>query len=210
MGLFKKIKDPLRGSAQVVSCNMPTGRAVLEQGHLELVVSADGVPATPVRHSGLFRTSQWPMPGQTLPITLDRADPQRIKIHWDEVPSGKHRAEQHAQQLAARMNAQPAASAQGAGNLSGTPAGLSEDQAARVSQALAGLGVGGLGSAQVVDLRGQAGTPGANAERDPIDQLEKLAELRKSGALTDAEFEQQKKADSRAAVGGPASRTVRS
>jgi hypothetical protein len=50
--------------------------------------------------------------------------------------------------------------------------------------------LGGLGSAQVVDLRGQ---PGASGERDPIDQLEKLAELRKSGALTDAEFEQQKK-----------------
>lgn len=119
MGLFKKIKDPLRGSAHVVSWTMPDGQAVLNRGILELLVSADGVPATPVRHSGFFRTSHWPQPGQTLPITLDRANPQRLEIHWDEVPSNKQREQQHAQQLAAQMNAQPAASGQGAGNASG-------------------------------------------------------------------------------------------
>ena len=64
---------------------------------------------------------------------------------------------------------------------------LSPDQAARVQQALSALGISGTSGVQVV--RPQA--PAA-AQQDPISQLEKLAELHKSGALTDAEFEQQK------------------
>ena len=73
----------------------------------------------------------------------------------------------------------------GATPLSG--AELSPDQAARVQEALGALGIGGTASVQVVSTQGAAaGHP------DPISQLEKLADLRKSGALTDAEFEQQK------------------
>ena len=192
MGLLKKkMQDPVRGSAQVVSASMPARGAVYASGSMELVVSAEGIPVTPVSHSGLYKSSRWPMPGQTLPITLDRANPQQIKIHWNEVPSSEQQAEQQAQQLAALMNAQQGAAGQATPNVSGAPAALSEDQAARLQQVLGSLGAGGLGSAQVVDLRGQAGAP-AGGERDPVAQLEKLAELRDKGALTEAEFEQQK------------------
>ena len=191
MGLLKKkMQDPVRGSAQVVSASECWPGASSGQGSMELVVSAEGIPATPVRHSGWYKASRWPMPGQTLPITLDRANPQRIKIHWDEVSSAQQQGEQQAQQLAALMNAQQAAPGQAAANVSETPAGLSEEQAARVNQVLGTLGVGGLGSAQVIDLRGQAGADAAAP--DPVDQLQKLDQLRQSGALTDAEFEQQK------------------
>lgn len=67
---------------------------------------------------------------------------------------------------------------------------LSPDQTARMQQALGALGISGTSGVQVVP------TPGAGAgggQPDPIVQLEKLAELRKSGALTDEEFEQQKR-----------------
>jgi putative oligomerization/nucleic acid binding protein len=72
----------------------------------------------------------------------------------------------------------------GAAPLSG--AELSVDQAARVQQVLGTLGLGDVTGVRVVHAEGAA------VEHDPIDQLEKLAELRKSGVLTDAEFEQQK------------------
>src|SRR4051794_27872147 len=53
--------------------------------------------------------------------------------------------------------------------------------------ALGALGLGNVAGVQVVHAEGAAaGRP------DPIAQLEKLVELRKSGVLTDAEFEQQK------------------
>jgi hypothetical protein len=67
---------------------------------------------------------------------------------------------------------------------------LSPDQAARVQQALGALGISGTSGVQVVRTQG-AGAGGG--QPDPIEQLEKLAELRKSGALTDEEFEQQKR-----------------
>ena len=193
MGLFKRMQDPVRGTAQVASCNMPRSGSMYFNGDFELVVSAEGVPATPVHFkSHWVPVKRWPMPGQTLPITLDRANPERIEIHWKEVPSGQQQAERNrqAQQLAAQMKAQRGAAGQGTPNVSGAPAELGQDQAARVQQALGSLGVGGLGSAQVIDVRGQGGA-GAAAP-DPVDQLQKLDQLRQSGALTDAEFEQQK------------------
>jgi hypothetical protein len=64
---------------------------------------------------------------------------------------------------------------------------LSPDQAARVQQALGALGISGTAGVKVVRAQGAA-----TGQPDPISELEKLAELRKSGALTDAEFEQQK------------------
>jgi hypothetical protein len=73
----------------------------------------------------------------------------------------------------------------GAAPLSG--AGLSPDQAARVQQALGALGLGNVSGVRVVHAEGAAA-----GQQDPIAQLEKLVELRKSGVLTDAEFEQQK------------------
>jgi hypothetical protein len=64
---------------------------------------------------------------------------------------------------------------------------LSPDQATRVQQALGALGVSGISSVQVVSTqKAAAGQP------DPISQLERLAALHQSGALTDAEFERQK------------------
>jgi hypothetical protein len=192
--MFRKMEDPVRGTAQVVSCTMPGGHAghggsvsaVYNKGTFELVVSAEGVPATPVRHSGIFRTRLWPMPGQMLPVTVDRANPKRIKIHWDEVPSGEQQAGQQAQALAGLMNAQGTAAMSGTASLS--EAGLSEDQAARAQQALGALGISDTSGVQVVRMQGAA----SGGEADPVEQLEKLAALHDSGALTDAEFEQQK------------------
>jgi hypothetical protein len=65
---------------------------------------------------------------------------------------------------------------------------LSPDQAARVQQALGALGLGNVSGVQVAHTEGAAA-----GQQDPIAQLERLAELRKSGALTDTEFDQQKR-----------------
>lgn len=77
-----------------------------------------------------------------------------------------------------------------AGATASPGAELSPDQAARVQQALGALGLGNASSVQVVRAQGAGAGSG---QPDPIDQLEKLAELHKSGALTDEEFEQQKR-----------------
>jgi hypothetical protein len=56
-----------------------------------------------------------------------------------------------------------------------------------VQQALGALGISDTAGVQVVRTERAAA-----ARPDPISQLERLAELRHGGALTDEEFEQQK------------------
>jgi hypothetical protein len=54
-----------------------------------LVVEADGVPKTTVEHSEIVNASwgdhldKWPSQGDTIPVTIDRADPTRVQIDWD-------------------------------------------------------------------------------------------------------------------------------
>jgi hypothetical protein len=48
-----RIKDPVRGSAQVVSATGHHGRGIWQNCRMQLVVQADGVPATAVEHDAL-------------------------------------------------------------------------------------------------------------------------------------------------------------
>ena len=59
---------------------------------MQLVVQAEGVPATAVEFEGLVHHRRWPQPGMTLPVTVDPADPQNVKIEWDEVPDSRERS----------------------------------------------------------------------------------------------------------------------
>ena len=57
-----------------------------------LVVEADGVPKTTVEHSEAFvlpgdKLDRWPQQGATIPVLVDRADPTRVRIEWDDMPS---------------------------------------------------------------------------------------------------------------------------
>jgi hypothetical protein len=101
-----RMTDPVRGTAQVVSCSANRGRGVYQSCHLQLVVSAEGVPATAVEQQTLVHRSRWPMPGMVLPATIDRANPHNVRIEWDELPDARDRARQTAEQMAAAMRTQ--------------------------------------------------------------------------------------------------------
>jgi hypothetical protein len=164
MGLFgdlmrgTRMKDPVRGSAHIVGCSRHLGRGIMQNLKMTLVVQADGLPATQVDHECLCHHSRWPSPGQTLPVTVDRADPSRLKVEWDEVRTHEDRLQEQAAEMAAAMNAG------GAGDL--------------VDQ-LQVLFPGA--SVRTVDMR-------QKNEDDQVSRLERLAALHASGALTDEEF----------------------
>jgi hypothetical protein len=110
MGLFTKLgegrmKDPVKGVLRVVSIGLPNPRDTASNFRLEGVVSGDGVAATAVIHRGLALTNKWPNPGDELPVTVDRAKPDRIVIHWDDVRTSKVVAMDAAEKLAATMRA---------------------------------------------------------------------------------------------------------
>ncbi len=196
------MSDPVRGTAQVVAASMNRGRGILQMCTVQLVVQADGVPPTAISYQGLVHRDRWPMPGMVLPVTVDRADPQRVEIEWDEVQSSRDRSRQSAENLAAMMRGEgdPQRSPVGAAggpmvvNLSGRDLSkMSEEQRAKLRM----LGI------DPDTLAGQQGgpipppPPAPPAEDDAVDErlarLERLAKLKEQGVLTDEEFQAQKR-----------------
>lgn len=99
----KKMKDPVRGTLHVSACTPAPHTATSANFALNGIVSAGGIMPTAVEHEGVAKTRKWPRPGQILPITVDRADPTRIRIEWDEVPDSWDTARQQAEQQAESM-----------------------------------------------------------------------------------------------------------
>jgi hypothetical protein len=83
-----RMKDPVKGTAFVVSANRWTRTQVPSPLRAKLVVEGDGVPKTTVEHServGPKLWDVWPSPGQTLPVTIDKANPTRLVIEWQQL-----------------------------------------------------------------------------------------------------------------------------
>jgi hypothetical protein len=85
------MKEPVAGQALVVSVYsvLPTANPVTFRG--KLVVSADGVSKTTVDHKERYWrkgresiTVIWPRAGETVPVIVDRADPTRLRLDWDQ------------------------------------------------------------------------------------------------------------------------------
>ncbi len=81
----RRMRDPVRGTAQVVSCTDHRGHGVRQSCRMQLMVRGEGVPAKAIEHSGLVHLRYWPSPGMTLPVTVDRANPQRVRVEWQEL-----------------------------------------------------------------------------------------------------------------------------
>ena len=110
--MFKRtrIKDPVDGSAQVVSVSSPprsgqnAGRAMCT---MNLVVTVPGQSSVAVDTASLVPLAKWPMPGMALPVIAERNDPQQFKIVWDQVASGWSVGVDQAKRLADQMNSGP-------------------------------------------------------------------------------------------------------
>jgi hypothetical protein len=173
----RRMKEPVDGTAQVVGSTQPPDSATSANVDLNLVVQAEGVPAVSIEHSCMAPTKKWPYPGATLPVTFDRADPDRLKIRWDDVPEAGAMAKQQADALAAQLN-------QGGGGQVVSDGGDVSGIVEALQEAMPGAQISVDGQPEVVS--------GAGAGEDHVAQLERLAKLRDSGALTEQEFEREK------------------
>jgi hypothetical protein len=175
------MKEPVDGVAQVVGSTQPPDSATSGNVSLTLVVQAEGVAATTIEHSCLAPTKKWPYPGTTLPVTFDRADPDRLKVRWDDLPDSADVSRQRAEAIAAQLNQG------GAGSIASAGGNVNEIvQALQQQYPGAEIEVQGAGS-----LPG-ATPPDASGDDDRIEELERLAKLKESGALTQEEFEREK------------------
>jgi hypothetical protein len=107
MGLFNKIKDPVQGTAQVVACSGAPDNAASTIGGvpcaMNLVLTAPGVEATAIETRKRVPGKKHPYSGMILPATIDRSDPERFEIDWDQVPTHDERARQQTEAAAEAM-----------------------------------------------------------------------------------------------------------
>lgn len=80
-----KIKDGVPGSAIVVEPDARPFTGGTWRAEVGLVVDPDGAP-TPARTKTLVSAERWAVAGQRVPVTIERSDPSRARIEWDEVP----------------------------------------------------------------------------------------------------------------------------
>ena len=97
--------DPVPGTMLVTAASMPSRNAVIHMSRLTGIVTAEGVEPTAVQFNGLISTALWPSPGRQLPVIVDRADPRKFAIQWDQAPTSESSALGQAEALAAAMRA---------------------------------------------------------------------------------------------------------
>jgi Short C-terminal domain len=164
------IKDGLKGSAVVQSSSMPVPQAQSYNATMWLDVQLEGREPYRVRHECMVKAGKHPWPGTTLPVIVDRENPERIDVQWQDI-----------QTIDERMAEGPGPAAPGAG---GQPQVIDLRGTEAAEQIRAALG--GAGQAPAAP----AGS--GNVVEDRIASLERLSKLREAGVLSDAEFEAEK------------------
>lgn len=176
--MFGLMKDAAPGIARVVSYeafttpgqenNSRPGAEITLQA--QIVVEAEGLEPTAVEWVTNFPLSALPLqPGASLPVTVDRKNPKRVKLDPQFTKRAKEAAKQQGGAAAEAARAQ------------------AEELAATLRE----------GSSEPVSTDSLVvPSPGPPAEGstgdDTISKLERLAKLHDAGSLTDDEFRAQK------------------
>jgi hypothetical protein len=138
--------------------------------HLKLTLSVRVPGREPylLKHSCWVHETKYPSPGTVLPLTVDRNDPNRLRIEWDQVLTSEEKVrQQHEAMLRGGAVGQPMDGA--------TVIDARNDPALR---------------AQVLGML--AGVEPPPAPTDQVERIAKAAQLRDAGALTQEEFDQVK------------------
>jgi hypothetical protein len=163
------IKDGLPGTAAVQSSSVPTEAARSYNVSMWLDVYVEGREPYRVKHECMVKAGKHPWPGTTLPVVVDRENPNRIDIQWDDVKTVDERM---AEAPGPAAPGAPAAGQPQVIDLRGT------ELADQLRDALATAGASPADSGNMVE--------------DRIAKLERLAKLRDAGVLSEAEFEAEK------------------
>ena len=173
------IKDGLPGKAVVQSASMPNDEARSYNAAIWLDVYVEGRQPYRVRHECMVKAGKHPWPGTTLPVVVDRENPERIDIQWQDIKT-----------IDESMEAGPLPGGGPASAEPGQPQVIDlrgTDLAEQLRDALAAKGIATGGAAE-----GAAPESSGNMVEDRIAKLERLSKLRESGVLSDAEFEAEK------------------
>ena len=100
MRIFRRIREPVEGTATVVSATAPTSpTASWSNVSMRLVVQAPGHEPFQLEHGCMCRADKWPWPGMELPVTFDARDHDRLDVEWKQVGSARDLAAQQAEAM---------------------------------------------------------------------------------------------------------------
>jgi Short C-terminal domain len=182
---------------KVLKKGMPGRATIVERGALDrggtsfnlpmtLQVFVEGITPYEVEDQWMVKAKDTVALDGSIPIKVDPENHEKVAIDWDTL-----RAE-YEQEVAARRQALAAAGPAAATVTMGTPtvidANTDPQVMEQVSQMLGQMGISVQGQPTGFASDGA----GSDAE-DQLSQLERLSALRSSGALTDEEFEEQKR-----------------
>ena len=183
---------------KVLKNGMPGRATIVERGALDrggtsfnlpmtLQVHVEGITPYEVEDQWMVKAKDTVALDGSIPIKVDPSKHEKVAIDWETL-----RAE-YEQEVTARREALAAGGPAGATINVGAPqvidANANPEVMEQVSQMLGQMGIS-------VDGRQPAAFASDDAGKDtddPLAQLERLAALRDSGALTDEEFEEQKR-----------------
>jgi hypothetical protein len=185
----KVLKKGTPGRATIVE------RGALDRGGtsfnlpMTLQVFVEGITPYEIEDQWMVKAKDTVALDGSIPIKVDPEDHEKVAIDWETL-----RAE-YEQEVEARREALAAGGPAGATINFGTPqvidANADPQVMEQVSQMLGQMGINVQG--QPAGATGFA-SDGADADtEDQLSQLERLSALRASGALTDEEFEEQKR-----------------
>lgn len=207
----KILKKGIPGRASITAFTMPERGASTQNIHMTLEVHAEGLSPYEVEDQWLVSSKDTLGFGLEVPVKVDPGKPDRVAIDWKAARA--ERAADKASRQAA-LASQPPVSAAGVGGASQVVDARNDPELRAKLERVVGRKLE-PGSQETIDVStdpalaariaevvqqhaiegardGAAPQPSAAAD-DPLAKLERLAKLRESGALTEAEFEQQKR-----------------
>jgi hypothetical protein len=177
-----------------------------EHCRMVLEVTGPGVPPTQTEAAAHVKARKWPAVGDVVPVTVDRANPKLAVVDFDRVKGRGRKEREHAQRRGEQIAAQQALEAAAAGHDQLAPGGkvrtfkLGRKGGIRIGRGGIEIGIGSqpataeqrMAGAQMVLANQDRARRSADAATHASMQVEKLEDLLQQGALTEAEFAQQK------------------
>jgi len=93
----KHMSDPVDGMLQLTSCSAYAYNAAYSNCRIQGVVTVPGLAPTAVAHVCLAPARKRPQPGQMIAVLVDRTDPTRLEVCWDDMPGNRKFGQQEAQ-----------------------------------------------------------------------------------------------------------------
>jgi hypothetical protein len=86
LDFFMGIQNPVDAEYTVTACTRRRSAAPFSSCSMRGIIHVAGMPPREMQHdSPLTPRDKWPVPGQVLPVIVDRDDPYFLRVKWEKI-----------------------------------------------------------------------------------------------------------------------------